>query len=145
MEVEIKSFLRSHIDAVVTNHSLDLRRRLTGFYGNLDTNLRRESWNLLRMLNSQYQIPWMCMKDYNEILSTTEKCEGPERSQNQMEGFRNVSNECGFQDMGYVGPKFTGAIGDLMGREFVLDWTGCWLQLIGWSSIVLQRYSTQWT
>ena len=43
MEVEIKSFSRSHIDAVVTNHSLDLKWRLTGFYGNLDTNLRRES------------------------------------------------------------------------------------------------------
>ena len=85
MEVEIKSFSRSHIDAVVTNHSLDLKWRLTGFYGNLDTNLRRESWNLLRMLNSQYQMPWMCMRDYNEILSATEKCEGPERSQNQME------------------------------------------------------------
>ena len=24
-----------------------------------------------------------------------------------MEGFRSVINECGFQDMGYVGPKFT--------------------------------------
>ena len=107
VEVEIKSFSRSHIDAVVTDHSLDLRWRLTGFYRNPDTNLRRESWNLLRMLNSQYQMPWMCMGDYNEILFATEKCGGLERSQNQMEGFRSVINECGFQDMGYVGPKFT--------------------------------------
>ena len=47
------------------------------------------------------------MGDYNEILSATKKCGGLERSQNQMEGFRSVINECGFQDMGYVGPKFT--------------------------------------
>ena len=47
------------------------------------------------------------MGDYNEILSATEKCGGLERFQNQMEGFRNVINECGFQDMGYVGPNFT--------------------------------------
>ena len=47
------------------------------------------------------------MGDYNEILFATEKCGGLERSQNQMEGFRSVINECGFQDMGYVGPKFT--------------------------------------
>ena len=63
VEVEIKSFSRFHIDAVMTDHSLDLSWRLTGFYGNLDTNLRRESWNLLRMLNSQYQMPWVCMGD----------------------------------------------------------------------------------
>ena len=47
------------------------------------------------------------MGDYNEILSATKKCGGLERFQNQMEGFRNVINECGFQDMGYVGPNFT--------------------------------------
>ena len=82
VEVEIKSFSRFHIDAVMTDHSLDLSWRLTGFYGNLDINLRRESWNLLRMLNSQYQMPWVCTGDYNEILSATEKCGGPERSQN---------------------------------------------------------------
>ena len=82
VEVEIKSFSRFHIDAVVTDYSLDLSWRLTGFYGNLDINLRRESWNLLRMLNSQYQMPWVCTGDYNEILSATEKCGGPERSQN---------------------------------------------------------------
>ncbi|XP_050290428.1 uncharacterized protein LOC126728679 [Quercus robur] len=102
MEVEIKNFLRFHIDAVVTDHSLDLKWRLTGFYGNPDTNLRRESWNLLRMLNSQYQMPWMCIGDYNEILSAIEKNGGPKRSQKQMEGFRNVINEYGFQDMGKI-------------------------------------------
>ena len=47
------------------------------------------------------------MGDYNKILSATEKCGGTERSQNQMESFRNVINECGIQDMGYVGPSFT--------------------------------------
>ena len=43
MEVEIKSFSKFHIDVIVTNHSLDLKWRLTGFYGNPDTNLRRKS------------------------------------------------------------------------------------------------------
>ena len=43
MEVEIKSFSRSHIDAIVTDHSLYLKWRLTGFFGNPDANLRRES------------------------------------------------------------------------------------------------------
>ena len=43
IDVEIKSFSRFHIDAIVTDQFLDLKWRLTGFYGNPDTNLRRES------------------------------------------------------------------------------------------------------
>lgn len=49
MDVEIKSFARSYIDVIITYQSLDLKSRLTGFYGNPDTNLRRESWNLLKI------------------------------------------------------------------------------------------------
>ena len=125
VEVEIKSFSRFHIDAFVTDHSLDLSWRLTGFYGNLDINLRRESWNLLRMLNSQYQMPWVCTGDYNEILFATEKCGGPERSQNQMEGFRSVIMSVVFKIWGMWGLNSLGVIGDLMRRESVLDWIGC--------------------
>ena len=43
---------------------------------------------------------WACLGDFNEILSTTEKAGGAERSQQQMEGFREAINICGFQDMG---------------------------------------------
>lgn len=50
---------------------------------------------------------WACLGDFNEILSATEKAGGPERSQQQMEGFREAINIRGFQDMGYEGLDFT--------------------------------------
>ena len=50
---------------------------------------------------------WVCLGDFNEILSNSEKWGGPERPQQQMEGFRRVVNGCGFIDLGYEGPKFT--------------------------------------
>ena len=81
--------------------------RMTGFYGNLEKILRRESWNLLRYLNSQYQMPWVFLGDFNEILLATEKAKGLERSQQQIEGFRKAINICGFQDLGFEGPNFS--------------------------------------
>ena len=62
---------------------------------------------MLQHLNSQYQMPWACLGDFNEILSTTEKARGLDRSQQQMKGFREAINICNFQDMGYEGPDFT--------------------------------------
>ena len=50
---------------------------------------------------------WACLGDLNEILPAIEKAGGPKRSQQQMEGFREAINICGFQDMGYEGLDFT--------------------------------------
>ena len=50
---------------------------------------------------------WACLGDFNEILPAIEKAGGPKRSQQQMEGFREAINICGFQDMGYEGLDFT--------------------------------------
>ena len=57
LDVKIKSYTRSHIDAIVTDPMSGFRCRIIGFYGNPDTNQRRESWNLLHFLNAQYQLP----------------------------------------------------------------------------------------
>jgi len=52
-------------------------------------------------------MPWSCLGDFNEILLATEKARGLERSQQQMEGFREAINIYGFQDLGFEGPDFT--------------------------------------
>ncbi|XP_030939895.1 uncharacterized protein LOC115964782 [Quercus lobata] len=83
LDVEIRSFSRYHIDAIVINSKSGFKWRMTGFYGNPETSLRKESWSLLRQIR------------------------GPDRAQQQMEGFREVIDTCGFQDMGFEGPEFT--------------------------------------
>ena len=107
LDVEIKSFSRYHIDAIVIDPKVGFKWRMTGFYGNSETSLRKESWSLFRFLNSQYWMLWMCLGDFNEIVSTREKSGGPNRAQQQMEGFREAIDFCGFQDMGFEGLEFT--------------------------------------
>lgn len=58
--------------------------RFTGFYGELDTSVREEAWNILRMLNSKPHLPWVCMRDFNEVLFIKEKQGGRVRPHCQM-------------------------------------------------------------
>ena len=51
----------------------------------------------------------MCGGDFNEISRQDEKVGGGLRPYNQMQLFRELTDECGFMDLGYVGPKFTWA------------------------------------
>ena len=57
VDLEIKSFLRHHIDVVVTEEGTGFKWRIIGFYGHPETHRRKESWNFLNTLNSQFQLP----------------------------------------------------------------------------------------
>ena len=107
VNLEIKSFSRHHIDAVVTEEGFGFKWRLTSFYGHPKTHWRKESCRYLDTLNRQFHLPCLCFGDFNEILSVEEKLRGAPRSQQQMEAFRNIINKCGFKDMGYSGFDFT--------------------------------------
>ena len=97
-----------YIDAII-NKGSENEWWLTGFYGEPKTARRTEAWEKLRYLNSQFEIPWLCFGDFNEIIRQEEKVGGVLRSHNQMQLFREVLDECGFMDLGYVGLKFTWA------------------------------------
>lgn len=107
IDLEIRSYSPNHIDAVINDAERNFKWRLTGFYGQPETHRRYESWHLLAFLNNQLHLPWLCLGDFNEILSNSEKQGGAIRSQQQMDGFRKVVDYCAFQDLGYCGSDFT--------------------------------------
>lgn len=51
--------------------------------------------------------PWLCIGDYNDILTTDEKNGRKPNSPGRMQRFRDMPNNCGFIDLGFRGPKFT--------------------------------------
>ena len=81
VDIEIKSYSKNRIDAVVKEQGSNFGWRFTGFYGHPETHRRYESWQLLAFLNSQFQLPWLCPGDFNEILSITKKEGGAIRTQ----------------------------------------------------------------
>ena len=57
-------------------------------------------------MSSNQNIPWLCAGDFNEITRQEEKIGGVLRSFNQMQLFKDVIDECGFMDLGFVSPKY---------------------------------------
>jgi len=55
--VEVQGYSDNYIDVIVTDPATDFKWRITGFYGHPETHCRKESWNLLRDLNSRYKMP----------------------------------------------------------------------------------------
>ncbi|KAK3189117.1 hypothetical protein Dsin_028678 [Dipteronia sinensis] len=77
------------------------------FYGNPDANQRFHSWNILRRLVGMSDLPWVCVGDFNEVLDCSEKLEGVPKNWKLLAGFREALDDCGLEDLGYVGPPFT--------------------------------------
>ena len=72
LNLKVQSSSPSHIDAVVAP-GVDDAWRLTGFYGNPVTANREHSWALLKHLGLQFNLPWLCVGDFNEIVKAGEK------------------------------------------------------------------------
>lgn len=106
--VNLKSFSNSHIDVMIENDGLgDVQCRFTGFYGAPVRAKRGLSWDLLKFMRREFDNPWLCAGDFNEILCATEQYGGNDRQEWKMEGFRDVVDYCNFSDLGFFGTPYT--------------------------------------
>ncbi|OMO57673.1 reverse transcriptase [Corchorus capsularis] len=106
LPIYVLSYSQYHIDAQI-GVSLNDSWRFTGFYGRPETQLRMESWNLLRRLNTRSQLPWLCSGDFNEIISNLEKVGGALRLQRQMSAFLEAISDCSLRELPVRGPMMT--------------------------------------
>lgn len=106
VELEVESSFLNHIDVLI-NKGKDDWWRFTGFYGELETQRRMESWNLTRELHGRFKVSWLCARDFIEITWLNEKKGGRLRPYNQMKKFWDVLDECSLMDLGFMGSKFT--------------------------------------
>ncbi|XP_074315071.1 uncharacterized protein LOC141651251 [Silene latifolia] len=109
-----------HMDFTIREEGREWR--LTGFYGWPSVADRHLSWELLRLLKSQSQLPWVCIGDFNEILFSTEM-KGGSRPQRQMNNFRAAMEDCGLRDAPWEGYNFSydnGQVGEA-NRQSMID------------------------
>lgn len=65
------------------------------------------TWTLLKDLKAQDDLPWLCARDFNEIMFQFEKEGGCPRTQILMDRFRETLDFCDLQDLGFEGDMFT--------------------------------------
>ena len=79
IQVELRSLNQWFID-VFMNYGGEIGKwNLMGFYGNLETHRRDDLWALLERLGKQDDSPWVCIGDFNVVLSVNEKEGGANR------------------------------------------------------------------
>ena len=78
IDVRITSYSRHHINMQVQRADGKLWR-CTGIYGHPKTQQKKHTWTLLKRLAGLFSLPWLCFRDFNEILNLNQKTGGVQR------------------------------------------------------------------
>ncbi|KAK1382627.1 Endonuclease/exonuclease/phosphatase family protein [Heracleum sosnowskyi] len=105
-EVALQTYSSNHIDVIVHIQGWD-PFRLTGIYGEPNRTKRRDTWNLIRHLHAQNQIPWVLIGDMNNVLGQADKRGGPLYPSWLINGFQEVLEDCDLHDMDLQGYPYT--------------------------------------
>jgi hypothetical protein len=81
--------------------------RFTGFYGEPSWENKYKSWEYIRELHAEDNLPWLIIGDFNEILFSWEKEGGAPRATRYMKAFQDCLTDCGLENLGYVGDIYT--------------------------------------
>jgi hypothetical protein len=103
-KIIVNGITKNNIDVVIED---DTNWRFTGIYGEPNWNHKHVTWDALRTLHGQMQMPWLVLGDFIEILFNYEKEGGRPSSQQAMQEFHDALKDCELEDMGYVGDLFT--------------------------------------
>ncbi|XP_074358745.1 uncharacterized protein LOC141698038 [Apium graveolens] len=105
-QVDLLSISDNHIDIAISENGVHTWR-LTGFYGEPDRSKRRRTWELLKNLSRDSNLPWCTIGDMNNILSQSDKRGGAPYPQWLLEGFNKTVMEAGLTDLELYGHEFT--------------------------------------
>ena len=107
LDVSVISFSSHHVLAVILNDQKNPSWYAVGIYGWPETGNKFLTWQLMKQLRQQCNLPLMFFGDFNEIVSLEEKEGGVPRSERLMDAFREAIDDCGVKDLGYKGSRFT--------------------------------------
>lgn len=110
VDFKVKKFSNYHIHGVIKAAEVDNHLKnwwLTGVYGHRDSSQCQEVWDLIRTLRSDDGKPWLVFGDFNEILQTSEKSKGRDRSATLMGNLWDLVSEYELRDLGFKCLLFT--------------------------------------
>lgn len=86
VNLHIQSYTRWHI-SMKADWQGGREWMITNFYGHSETSKRGSSWELLKLVSSETNLPWIYFRDFNEITCLSEKSVGCSKPYKQMEAF----------------------------------------------------------
>uniref|UniRef100_A0A803QJV0 Reverse transcriptase n=1 Tax=Cannabis sativa TaxID=3483 RepID=A0A803QJV0_CANSA len=104
IKLRVDSSSVGHIVAEVTGNGFS-PWMLTCFYGHPEASQRKFSWELLQKIGGQINGAWLCVGDFNEIVSHLKS--GDDREGAAMEAFKETLDRCQLIDFCSVKSEFT--------------------------------------
>ncbi|KAK4282423.1 hypothetical protein QN277_013802 [Acacia crassicarpa] len=95
------------IHTSVMSTELSTPSYITFIYGPTDDGDRTLCWQEVRRISNNITTSWLCLGDFNDILSQEEKCGGLPRAWRRILNFKSFVADCQLEDLGYNGPCFT--------------------------------------
>jgi hypothetical protein len=138
------------IDVSITEED-DKEWRFTGLCGEFKWAEKYKTWDRIRGIHQNNNLPWIILGDLDEFLYEHEKEGGRVRPQQYMQAFHNIIDTCGLTDIGFIGGSFTwhcGTMRERLDRGLVnASWFICNRTLLYyiWSIIILSIGSYFWT
>lgn len=105
-KVNLVSYSRSHIDVSVSMADSSVWR-LSGIYGEPSRAQRYKTWDLLKNLSRDANLPWCLVGDFNNVTSQEDKKGGPPYPNHLIVGFNECLQEAGLHDLELTGHQFT--------------------------------------
>jgi len=86
VSVSVKKFSKYHSDTFVSEKGKE-PWRISFIYGEANRSLRYRTWDIMKQMRSDTDLPWICIGDFNEILRREEQLGPNSREEYLMEGF----------------------------------------------------------
>nr|XP_045088271.1 uncharacterized protein LOC123496916 [Aegilops tauschii subsp. strangulata] len=106
IKVEVIGYSEYHIDVIVDDFG-DTKSRVTFVYGEAQVPERYKTWDMLTGITALSSLPWVVIGDFNEVLHAHEHDGVGQRSQVQIDAFRDAIDTCSLLDIGYTGNSWT--------------------------------------
>ncbi|KAG5556728.1 hypothetical protein RHGRI_007109 [Rhododendron griersonianum] len=107
VSIDVEISTKNIVHTVVTDKVNSSIWASSFVYGCPSRDGRDQLWEELRCIGQSEMLPWLCMGDFNEVLSIGDKVGGNLPSQRRLSSFHEMLNACGLVDLGFKGPKYT--------------------------------------
>ncbi|KAG5529490.1 hypothetical protein RHGRI_030022 [Rhododendron griersonianum] len=107
MDIDIETSTKNIVHTIISDKSNSSVWAASFIYGSPNREGRDQVWEDLKGIGRTEILPWLCIGDFNEILSSEDKMGGNIPNPARFTSFHGMLSACGLVDLGFKGPKFT--------------------------------------
>lgn len=107
VSVEVDSTTKNIMQTVVFDKAEGKCWAASFVYGCPSREGRGKVWQDLKDIGTFEKLPWLCIGDFNEVLTSQYKMGGNPPSPLRLLAFHDMLTTCGMEDLGFKGPRFT--------------------------------------